>query len=622
MKRVCFFVLNYHSSLFYLAFFKRDVQRLRAQLATIMIVRQLINTLLEVLWPYIAEKLKMKSAIHLAKQQPDGGAAHDDNDAANYNAEGIHFDEAWERDSAKQTPPDPFDEFIETYVQFSYVVCFGWCWPLVSVCALFGTFCELRFDFFKYFAMFRRPEYRYVSQIAFWGFAMECMAVFAVMTNCAFLVVYTFLYKHEQKAVSAFDGLDALLSDTSVAGKLSDVVIGEHLLLLFILLVGRSMSTEPGKLRMLRLRREFYRLAQETEALRSSHSLAMRQQLAVELGDNAEQQVAASANANAIAAADGKDLDQESLKRLLQQCWGRAQLEMDGGPQKMQRAKVRQLAAAAGLTATQAAQLAALDEDLNDDETSFDEYWALVSRTMAAAPAAAAAAAPAVALANKDGGLRAEPIWSSMMKKKKKKAQEAKSVSSFSMGGGGGGLSSGALLDHAFQRAQSQRAEKAATSALAAAQSPPSAAAVQSSALPLADPKAVSSPSFTSINDAVYAASQVAAAAEAQSKQLQQVQKHAHASSSAPTGGSLAQRAGRFLGQLCAPFTAAFRAGANDASSSSGGSSSSIGGGGAVTDNALRMAFVYAAAAHRLRTAAPAVPSAQAFRRTPLKKSM
>lgn len=65
-------------------------------------------------------------------------------------------------------PEDTFEDYLEMFIQFGYVVLFSSAFPLAALCALLNNIIEIRSDAFKLCTNLRRPFGERVENIGTW----------------------------------------------------------------------------------------------------------------------------------------------------------------------------------------------------------------------------------------------------------------------------------------------------------------------------------------------------------------------------------------------------------------------------------------------------------------------
>lgn len=251
VKLVLFQFVNSFLSLFYIAFYLRDMDRLCDQLAAILITRQIIGNLKEAFLPYFQWKAKLyKVGYEMTKDliTPDNPSQFTDspgsdpskspgNDAELSSPDGSNMEQCnsveekskemdgitdchgvrqrgamegenqktKENFQTKSTKPlsltqaevesamkqyeDTLDDYLEMFIQFGYVTLFSSAFPLAAFCALLNNVVEIRSDAFKLCMTYQRPFGKTVENIGTWQDALELMGVIAIIVNCALIGV-------------------------------------------------------------------------------------------------------------------------------------------------------------------------------------------------------------------------------------------------------------------------------------------------------------------------------------------------------------------------------------------------------------------------------------------------
>lgn len=80
-----------------------------------------------------------------------------------------------------------YEDYLEMYIQFGYVVLFASISPFSAVAALINNIIEMRIDAYKICCVFRRPFAKRAKNTGPWLLAFEAMIVMSIITNCALL---------------------------------------------------------------------------------------------------------------------------------------------------------------------------------------------------------------------------------------------------------------------------------------------------------------------------------------------------------------------------------------------------------------------------------------------------
>ncbi|XP_071516788.1 anoctamin-10 isoform X3 [Panulirus ornatus] len=248
IKLAVFRFVNSFLSLFYIAFYLQDMERLKEQLAALLLTRQVVGNIKESCIPYLLEQFKLaKLSFDLygalspseedKKQdwpqenppQPAGDTQipeepeDEEEDScpssatnssskdtgtptSSGDATGAGGDPAFTRGAG-----DPFlargssknrivsqaevecnmsrydgtfEDYLEMFIQFGYVTLFSSAFPLAAMCAFLNNLIEIRSDAFKLCCVFQRPFGLRAQSIGVWQDAMELMGVLGIMVNC------------------------------------------------------------------------------------------------------------------------------------------------------------------------------------------------------------------------------------------------------------------------------------------------------------------------------------------------------------------------------------------------------------------------------------------------------
>lgn len=193
-KLVLFEFVNNFLSLFYIAFVIRDIDMLRSQLQTMLIISQAINNFQEVFMPLgmnfyykQSQTLKQKAG---KKTNPETEKLEEGSFPL-LNIPQLQPDDPRikqvEEEGVMEEYQDTFDDYLELYIQFGYVFLFSSVYPVAAFWALLNNLVELRADAFKMCKLFRRPFMRKVKDIGAWQRSFEVLGALSILTNCGVL---------------------------------------------------------------------------------------------------------------------------------------------------------------------------------------------------------------------------------------------------------------------------------------------------------------------------------------------------------------------------------------------------------------------------------------------------
>jgi len=241
-KLVAFEFCNTFLSLFYIAFYIQDINMLKSQLFTMLIVTQLVNQLQETILPYLLKRPsprrmmnKIAKKIHLDGKNSLKYCNHRKLECVEClpeNDNEIHH----AMFSLRKDPYEStYDDFMELWLQFGHVFLFSSVYPLAAFFALINNFVELKMDAFKMCKVMRKPTPRGVRDIGAWYMAFSITSVISVMTNLTLLAM--------DKDVQAF------APQASSRDWVLLFVLFEHLFLLIRVIIETSISDMPKKVK-------------------------------------------------------------------------------------------------------------------------------------------------------------------------------------------------------------------------------------------------------------------------------------------------------------------------------------------------------------------------------------
>lgn len=293
-KIVVFQVISSFLPVFYMAFYVQDMEKLRIQLAALLITRQVIGNLQEAVVPYFVEKFKLsrltyritrtmsdrslKRHVEAIKQRSDKLSGGDQSEAvvdAPESSNGSQVTEVNAKATAtrKTTNSDrlaipefkltgselcqaevesllpryssPLEDYLEMFIQFGFVVLFAPVFPLAPACCLLNNVIEIRVDAFKLCTTMQRPFGRRVENIGAWETCVEFMGTVAVIVNCV-LIAQSGLAKR-------------FWPDLSWGGHILIVVVIEHVFFLLKFIIAQAIPDIPAWVRLEMSKVEFLR---------------------------------------------------------------------------------------------------------------------------------------------------------------------------------------------------------------------------------------------------------------------------------------------------------------------------------------------------------------------------
>nr|CCA22280.1 anoctaminlike protein putative [Albugo laibachii Nc14] len=169
LKLSCFYFVNNFASLFYLAFWAQDMERLEQTLSWMLITRQFLSNVSEVLVPYLTTESRFFSAKASQSSTKDSENAQVETELMYPVYDGT------------------FDDYLELFVQFGQITLFASAFPLAAFCCLVNNLMEVRTDAFKLCLSYRRPWRNMSSGIGAWFLAFDAIGYLSLVTNCALI---------------------------------------------------------------------------------------------------------------------------------------------------------------------------------------------------------------------------------------------------------------------------------------------------------------------------------------------------------------------------------------------------------------------------------------------------
>lgn len=261
-KLVLFEFVNNFMSLFYIAFYVRDMDNLRSQLQTMLIISQAINNFQETVQPlaikyYMLKAHKLKIDIFPKKinipsqpkiyQKKYPSESESENVLSSIIVPEIQPDDPRIKQALKEGNMEEYegtyDDYLELFIQFGYVFLFSSVYPLAALWAALNNVVEIRADAFKLCKIYQRPMCRKVKDIGAWQRSFEILGALSILTNCGLLYVSPQM----RKTVPYLSEVEWLIL----------FVILEHLLLGIRFLLHIAISDKPEWVRVALARKNY-----------------------------------------------------------------------------------------------------------------------------------------------------------------------------------------------------------------------------------------------------------------------------------------------------------------------------------------------------------------------------
>lgn len=266
IKRFLFEAFDAYVILLYLAFFEKDITKLRGELVSVFNVDTFRRLLVECALPLVMQRLGKDTDYHAKmSKKTDGSDASDAGKSTRLTVESC-------RDEYEQ-----FDDYLEMLIELGYVTLFASAYPLAAFIAIFANFVEYRADAWKLSRVCLRPRAIRTDSIGTWKLLMKVIIWGSALTNC---LIFCFTSRQMlQWMPGAFSYDETTGHKSFVAGKGWYVVLTmfgiERALLVFGLLILLIVPSVPEDVAQLEERRQFVR-EQASERIRSSSFLKKR----------------------------------------------------------------------------------------------------------------------------------------------------------------------------------------------------------------------------------------------------------------------------------------------------------------------------------------------------------
>ena len=171
LKRFLFEAFDCYMSLFYLAFYERDVDRLRMELVAVFQIDTIRRLLLECIVPMVSQRWILR------RQQ-----RHKEVPSSTVNSVIPTLDQIL--DDLDKDSYEQFDDYMEIVIELGYVTLFASAYPLASLVSIAANWVEIRSDCYKVAHLCQRPIPYRTSGLGMWRDLMACVIWMSALTNC------------------------------------------------------------------------------------------------------------------------------------------------------------------------------------------------------------------------------------------------------------------------------------------------------------------------------------------------------------------------------------------------------------------------------------------------------
>lgn len=155
------------------AFYERDVDRLRLELITVFNIDTFRRLLCECILPMLLQRVLSPTTT-----VDDGYYKKHDNDTTTKASYAPLLAEA------NHDPYEQFDDYMEIVIQLGYVTLFASAYPLASLIAIVANLVEVRADCFKLTHVCQRPRPMRTDTCGMWNTLVSCILWLSALTNC------------------------------------------------------------------------------------------------------------------------------------------------------------------------------------------------------------------------------------------------------------------------------------------------------------------------------------------------------------------------------------------------------------------------------------------------------
>lgn len=180
VKRFLFEAFDCYVALFYLAFYERDVERLRMELMSVFQIDTFRRLVLECGLPIVLQhftaQLRHQRGIMLKKTVLSLFSSQ--------SSPNVVSSTEMQLLELIKDPYEEFDDYIEMVIEYGYVTLFASAYPLAPLISTVANWIEARSDCFKLSYLCRRPVPLRTSDLGMWKILIACIVWMSALTNC------------------------------------------------------------------------------------------------------------------------------------------------------------------------------------------------------------------------------------------------------------------------------------------------------------------------------------------------------------------------------------------------------------------------------------------------------
>ena len=235
IKKFIFESLNYFFDIFYIAFALKDLNETKSTINFYFSTGKFIRIAFDLVLPFIKDIFCMKPENEKDKEK-------EKENEINYEKRFILGSLIDEEEVIKQSKYSKFNSFTEYYPfiqEFCFLTLFASCTPLAPILILINNNLQIKTILKKYCFNTRRPEYTKKRNIGAWKYIIEVIGIMSILSNIMFCYVYNDDFGEEKYSLISF-------------------ILGEHILLLIIILLRFFIPSNETWVKIYKLRK-FYR---------------------------------------------------------------------------------------------------------------------------------------------------------------------------------------------------------------------------------------------------------------------------------------------------------------------------------------------------------------------------
>eukprot|EP00178_Gracilaria_changii_P027660 TRINITY_DN900_c0_g1_i1.p1 TRINITY_DN900_c0_g1~~TRINITY_DN900_c0_g1_i1.p1 ORF type:complete len:711 (+),score=145.66 TRINITY_DN900_c0_g1_i1:2399-4531(+) len=186
LKLVLFQFLNMNMAYLYVAFVRRDYERLASSIRSVLLVELVIGNIKETVIPiFLARRRRQAKLDEALKKKKEQNPDLDESECF------VQPSDLDPISTQLEMEPDNgvFEDYFELVRQFSQVTLFAAAFPMGAVLAVINNFIEVYTDTYKLIYMTRRSSPRRALDIGAWVRAFEFISVVSIMTNLGIITV-------------------------------------------------------------------------------------------------------------------------------------------------------------------------------------------------------------------------------------------------------------------------------------------------------------------------------------------------------------------------------------------------------------------------------------------------